>query len=518
MAPLRKFEFDDIRQIFEDVESAHPVDRWRVDDLAVWPIIRNDLYLRMFAGYFPPAEGAPSRSQGGWKRRMRGAARIARSMVGGRPSVQAGGRSIADVVLLSDGISFLSDSSGLTEKFCDPIAEIYSQAGYSTLLLNPSPRSEMSATTSTLPVRSLLDAHRDRRRALGALLRHRLGLDLAGYDRCAADVRAATGLSLLVPAELEIVVGTIRAYATALEALLATRGARIGFLCCYYCNEGYAFVLACRRLGIPAVDIQHGVGDHIHLAYVGWRRVPAEGFAVMPSAFWCWTRNDVEQIDRWARPMQLQHRALLGTNLPLDRHLARSGDLEATAREIEAEILAAPAASTRRPIRALVSLQPNYLNDAPWRESLHRMMGRLGDEVVWWMRLHPGMRADLERAQAMAPAGLQTEYVKCTGLPLYTLLRHADVHLTHCSSTAIEAAAFGIDTLLLSRLGADYFPGLIAAGRAVLVEEPAGFAAALRAAAAARVDPAIMAEGAAARLAKSRTTLLSLLAEPAGTR
>ncbi|MFN0161674.1 MAG: hypothetical protein ACKVQQ_10610 [Burkholderiales bacterium] len=514
---MRKFEFDDIRQVFEDVESAYPVDRWRVDDLAVWPIIRNDLYLRMFAGYFPPADGATSRSESGWKRRLKGAARIARSMAGDRIPMRAGQRSIADVVLLSDGISYLTDSFGLTEKFCDPIAGIYSQAGYSTLLLNPSPRSELSATTSTFPVRKLLDAQRDRQRALGVLLRRRPRLDLTGYDRCAADVRAATGVSLLGPAELQIIVGTIGAYAAVLETLLAARRAKVGFLCCYYCNEGYAFVLACRRLGIPAVDIQHGVGDHIHLAYVGWHRVPTEGYAVIPSAFWCWTCNDVKQIDRWARPLRSRHRALLGTNLPLDRHLALSGEPDAAQREIEAGLFGASVPSPRRPIRALVSLQPNYLTDAPWRESLHRMMARLGDQVVWWMRLHPGMRGDLERASAMAPAGLQTEYVKCTALPLYTLLRHADVHLTHCSSTALEAAAFGVDTLLLSRLGADYFSGLIAEGRATLVEEPAGFAAALRAAAAARIDPAVMAAGAAARLAHARTTLLSLLADPAGT-
>ena len=41
-------------------------------------------------------------------------------------------------------------------------------------------------------------------------------------------------------------------------------------------------------------------------------------------------------------------------------------------------------------------------------------------------------------------------------LPLYALLRAADVHVTYSSSTVVEAEAFGIGSVLLGRYGAEF--------------------------------------------------------------
>lgn len=57
-----------------------------------------------------------------------------------------------------------------------------------------------------------------------------------------------------------------------------------------------------------------------------------------------------------------------------------------------------------------------------------------------------------------------------TDAPLYALLRHSDVHVTHSSSTVIEAEVFGVPSVIFSAYGAEFFPEQIAAGWALVAE------------------------------------------------
>jgi hypothetical protein len=65
-----------------------------------------------------------------------------------------------------------------------------------------------------------------------------------------------------------------------------------------------------------------------------------------------------------------------------------------------------------------------------------------------------------------------------TDLPLYALLRHVALHVTESSSTVIEAAGFGVPTVLWGRLDAESFASYIASGW-VLPAEPADVPGAL---------------------------------------
>jgi hypothetical protein len=54
-----------------------------------------------------------------------------------------------------------------------------------------------------------------------------------------------------------------------------------------------------------------------------------------------------------------------------------------------------------------------------------------------------------------------------TDLPLYALLRHLDLHLTHSSSTVVEAELFGVPSVVISEYGAEFFSDQIASGWAL---------------------------------------------------
>src|SRR5207253_11421849 len=73
----------------------------------------------------------------------------------------------------------------------------------------------------------------------------------------------------------------------------------LAFVVNYYDARCMALILACRELGIRSVDIQHGVQGELHGAYGSWRRVPAGGYAVLPSIFWCWSGDEARTLRAW---------------------------------------------------------------------------------------------------------------------------------------------------------------------------------------------------------------------------
>jgi hypothetical protein len=55
-----------------------------------------------------------------------------------------------------------------------------------------------------------------------------------------------------------------------------------------------------------------------------------------------------------------------------------------------------------------------------------------------------------------------------TAVPLHALLRYADLHLTHSSTTVIEAAQFGLRSILTSDWGAELFGTYVESGWATV--------------------------------------------------
>ena len=70
------------------------------------------------------------------------------------------------------------------------------------------------------------------------------------------------------------------------------------FLVCYYHPPMNGLMLACHKRDVACVDVQHGKQGRYHGAYTHWSAAPEDGWAMLPSHFWCWgtpTRRDMER-------------------------------------------------------------------------------------------------------------------------------------------------------------------------------------------------------------------------------
>jgi len=254
----------------------------------------------------------------------------------------------------------------------------------------------------------------------------------------------------------------LRAVADHFRRELTRTQPRLAFVVSYYGLEGFAFVLACHEAGVPVVELQHGVQGANHPAYAAWHVARGQRHPLLPDYFWVWSEWEERVIGAWASGTG--HRAIVGGN-PWLAVWTESSDWLGVA-EASKEVVALRARAGTRPV-ILVTLQFG-LSPAIQLEPLARLLRSAKGRFEFWIRLHPLMNAERDMVRnALREAG-PFVLEEATDLPLPLLLRHADLHLTHSSSSVIEAAQFGVRSVLTSTWGADLFGPYVDSGWAVV--------------------------------------------------
>lgn len=451
-----------IMDVIRDMERRFAVDQWTVDGIALWPFLRVRLNFDLFRAH---QLDQPAVTLAGYALAIaKNAARFCyASLADVRGNRLRPGR--ADVVFLSDGLSFALLNGSWYEKYCDPLIERFSERGLSSLLVSPSHAYHIPRHTPSIFIQPRLDAVMVRRtlHAPRMAVSEAFGREYPQYARrlreLDLDVAALTTDAVFRYAAI------IRDIAELYRGILSRAVARLAFIVCYYSVEGMAFNLACRELGIPSVELQHGGGfeGDLHVAYAAWTKVPQDGYALLPSHFWCWTGNDVEVIRRWNATVAGRHQPVLGGNPWMNEWRAGTS---AVVSEYDHRVAAAQgAAADRRQL--LVTLQYGFADDralGPLLDAIRRTQ----HEWRWWVRLHPVMLTERDAVRSLLAHHGIVEYDldAASDLPLYALLRHMDLHLTHSSATVIETSAFGIPSVIVSEYGREFFPAQITAGRA----------------------------------------------------
>jgi glycosyltransferase involved in cell wall biosynthesis len=428
----------------------------------VWPMLR----VRWFFAEWNRLYAAVARPVGGAQAHLRSMLAGARSAAAARHDDPAGedrGPARRDLVLLSDGQSFARLEGRWLERFCDPVIAAAAQRNLTTALWTPlhlyhHPR----ATRSTW-----LQAAIDRANLLGGV-RARAAkppMHLPALEELSRSLEAQ-GLSSSAVSLPRIASDGARLQAVArlFGRRLAKTRPRIALLDNFYNLEGMAFVLACRRLGIPVVDLQHGVQSRHHPAYAAWS-APIGGHchALLPDRFWVWSDWEAEVIREWCAGTG--HAPFVGGNPWLD--VWRS---DSAWPGVDVALRAAEELRDRHRDRRIVLVTLQFgLDAAEQLEPLIRVLRAASDRLAFWIRLHPAMLERREEVRAsLATSNRPHELDICSDLPLHALLSRTDVHLTHSSSTVIEAAQFGIPSVLTSSYGAEVFGPQVESGRAVV--------------------------------------------------
>jgi len=252
---------------------------------------------------------------------------------------------------------------------------------------------------------------------------------------------------------------------------------KLVFLSSYYCTEPLALILACKKLKIPVVDIQHGVAGDAHFAYGKWKKIPKKGYSLLPDFFWCWSKTESSSIKKWSRNACLP-KTLQGGNLFLKRW---AGTSDKNNIFYDKQIKNKTAAN-RKKTQILFTCYPELKTELIKLLYLLKKANKDKLSYFFWIRLHPTVlnKKRFVQSQINQHNLKNWDINDATNYPLYALLRHMDLHITTNSSVVIEAEAFGVPSICLDVNCNTMFSDQIKRGVAIVASRKSSIIAAIK--------------------------------------
>lgn len=463
MAKIENLNLSDIINILNDLEERFEVDEWEIDGVHVWPLVRMSLRDGLSYNYIKAQNKRKSTLQ------------MIREVVTGNikyflAAISDHKKNLAikrrtDVVILGDGASYLKLDNKWYERFCDPVAELFHEMSISTIRWDTYHHHYHPRYSSSSFIQPRLDYI-----VIKEMFQKKREIPFSkinNYEACRI-YYAGLGLSYNFPdlKEIRQKVTIIRALANFFKKKLQIVNPRIAFEIWYYGIYGYSFTLACRELGIPVVDIQHGVQGEMHAAYGRWNKVPLNGYNILPDFFMVWSTSEAMAIDKWSSKIKI-HKPIISGNLFLNKWL--NGDSEHVRRY---DLRFREIYSTNQPT-ILFTMSPR-LDTEEIIGNVITVIKQTQLEYQWLIRLHPLMLNKKSNiASMLTRLGISRfEIEHATELPLYSLLRGTNLHITYSSSAVIEAEQFDVPSIITSDYGMSFYKTQIDRGTAFCLKEP----------------------------------------------
>lgn len=230
-----------------------------------------------------------------------------------------------------------------------------------------------------------------------------------------------------------------------LEKLFKRLKTQTVFFSVYFTKLNYAVSLACEKLGVKAIEIQHGQQGDYNPQNNGWANVPKNGYELLPSHYWMWGQESVKRKQDLCASEY--HQAFVGGHPWLSAWLQNKFG-EKTIKKTEDNIT------------VLLALQPI---ENPVPDFLLDAIKESGDNVIWLVRLHPLMKKrqnEIEKRLESVDKN-NCEIEEATSLPLYQLLKQTDYLITLWSSVAYEALYFGTHSIIIHDNGREIMSNYI---------------------------------------------------------
>lgn len=455
----------DMMKMLKQLECEEKIFSTHVKDVPIWPLMRIRWFFSEWERIYTSSSRRSESSSSIWHRLLPWLTKVCDRRLFFPLKLERHHQ--ADILFMSDGISFTKLGEEWYERFCDPLIDQSSNIKLKSVLWSPrdigkSPThtkiwsAQASIAFITLWSALLAKISRPGAELLAQLASISKKLECNGYQ--------ATYFS---PNKVLTDAYRMRMLSKFFQQRLAIVRPRIACIVGYYSLEGMSFVWACKKMGVPVVDLQHGVQGPLHPAYAQWalNHQYVSTIPLVPDCFWVWSSNEAVAIQNWASGTT--HQCYVGGNPWVDLwKLSNSEPVEVKQLKEKAAIVAARAEGQ---FIVLITLQYG-LDYSEQLAPLRALLRLVGDTYKFWVRLHPLM---LERRQEIKQYldNLFIELDEVSDLPLPALLPHCKAHITHSSSAVIEASDYGIPSIITSRFGAELFTEYLDAGLAVEANE-----------------------------------------------
>ena len=349
-----------------------------------------------------------------------------------------------NALFLSDGVSFVSDREGYIDRFCYPIEEYLDTKHWSSILVTPTCTHKKEMLSNNVfcykfivdilsifyKLVRLLQKKRSRKVVeVIEKINNELGSDLIRYE----DVKSFIDRTVI--------------HKIVFEYLLLIVKPKIIFIVEYYSIQGQAISYVANKMNIKCIDMQHGAMYKTHPAYASWLNLPKNRYNTFPSAFYVWDELGEKHIGEW-----FDGDVYLGANIYLEKNIQWNlNEAQYKNEYISCLLLAKKNLLDEPRKKILVTLQTDIFT----AEDISKFLNQItwGNNYFWLIRLHPSMMSEINALAKHFSDFENIDLVCASKCPLYKLLPNCDLHITHSSSSSIEAYFYGVKTILTSNSG-----------------------------------------------------------------
>lgn len=457
-------EITEVLEIFKYIEQKYNVDEWKINGIHIYPLIRlENRYLLSLMSLNGSAKVEATSNGYGLKILKAKPRRIKAQL--GDPQGQLKLHQ-ADVVFLGNGISFSKLNGSWYQKLCDPIQDALKDEKISCIRLEMShnfltprhnPCKFIQTEVDNVIIKSII--------ASKIKAPQFEDEQWGDFESFCNDPYVKKKLLKLPTKELvRKRIAKIEALSSFYQKKLKKINPKIAFIPAYYGDQEISFIIACKRMGITTVDVQHGVQGKYHLGYGSWFKVASKGYTPLPDYFAVWSEQEKEAIQMWSEAVT-GHDVVVTGNLFSELWKENNNPI---VKKYDDEI--AKLKKWKKKQTILLTLSPYTEKEM---KLIYEVVKESQLEYNWFIRLHPSMiRNQEEIKNNFKSMGIKHfEIEQSSNLPLYSLLRNIDLHMTVQSSCVIEAADFGVQSIITSDYAAKLYDNWVKNGKAHLIKE-----------------------------------------------
>lgn len=443
----------EIVDIITYAEKEYAVDEWKIDGISLWPFIRLENYYVLSLLSLNGTAVLESKSSGYFKQILKSKVDHVKAKV--QDSKNNSTVKKADVLLISDGMSYTKLNDTWYQKFCDPISDQLNQGkitnlrfdlGHNFIIPRYSPSKFIQSSVDNAIIKS-------------KFMKPKFNDENWGdYESFLTDEKIKNNFAVILDKnQIRNKIGKIKSLIKYYSKIIEKTQAKICYIGCYYGDHQLAFVLACRLLGVATVDVQHGVQGDFHLAYGNWLKVPQQGFDSLPDYFAVWSENEKTAIEKWNTTIS-KHKVIVTGNQFSEIWKMNNNKMVLSYDEKVRKL----AKLASKPL-VLLTLSPHTDKET---DLIYDVVKQTENEYNWLIRLHPSQMVHQEKIiQRIKDKKISKfDLIQSSSLPLYAILRNVDIHITVQSTCVIEATTFGIPSIITTDYGKNLYLSDVKAG------------------------------------------------------
>lgn len=416
---------DIIELIYQIETDLNPQD-WKVNDVDIWPILRTSLYYELSMKFLGKKSTKPKKIQL--------IKRVFKSIL----SLFSNFNTHSKVLLVSDGISYLNLNLKLYQRFCDPIIEDLIENNISWDKWDIAGDLRGTKFFESRNINQSLDFLIFKSK----FYKLKLNSNKDNFINKLCDfINNKTDLVHWKSNSVEKKIIGICLMIEWYKKQLNPTHVKIALIVSYYSDRGMALIKACKDLGITTADIQHGVQGELHAAYCYWKNAPSKGYNTIPDAFLVWSEREVNQ----------QNNTVVIGNLFENKWFMNDPDVLKMDSEFK---------TYTENLKANKNILFTLQYGLDYKECHFKLVYETQNNFNWLIRMHPVM-TDIEKKEFVKTLKLygiyNYEIENSSSVPLCVLLRNVNLHITHSSSTVLEALNFRVPTLLIDKFGQEYY-------------------------------------------------------------